>query len=166
MSNVFFPTTILTGAIAKGTAPHPDDVLCLRENKNNSYIVFCDMMMPSAHGKRRYSSAWESEDKLSKIVHVTTEAFALLVYENNYESMIDNTKKAKYTESGKDWSKEGINRYLDLCKMVADDRQEDNGKFDNEYKIQKNIGSSSVTYMADEDEREDELHAYWTATGV
>jgi hypothetical protein len=70
----------------------------------------------------------------------STEAFALLVFENNWEYLkadvaakrdkTENIEKEKYTSrTGKDgtmmggWSKEGINRFIVIHELVKKDRQ-------------------------------------------
>ena len=86
-------------------------------------------------------------ERFSNLVTVSDEAFALLVLENGYAYWLDKFKKYgtgskindefKYTKrenqgsQTKGWTKDGIDRYNVLCKLVKEDRDKTgNEEFD------------------------------------
>ena len=111
---------------------------------NPEYEDFIEHFLPAVVGKRK----WESEkahDLLSDIVTPSAEAFAFLLYENNFLKWQDLATKLLtdpkattsvrplYTNSGmiekngrnkklNGWSKPGVVRWNELCKLVKENR--------------------------------------------
>lgn len=122
------------------TLPRLVDLLKLgAKDKNEAYTDFLTNYIQGAIGKMKYRRGAATE-LTSVMCTSSTEAFALLVLENNWQywkadvaakrDKTENIEKQKYTgRTGTDgtmmggWSKEGINRFIEIHELVKKDRQ-------------------------------------------
>ena len=120
-----------------------DAILQLRKDTTGLYFNFIEFFIAPVVGKIFYKDK-RCEKLVSEFVSVSDEAFALLIFENNYETWCDmiktkNTKKSgvfcKYTNGGspsgknassrqyQGWNAEGIKRFNVLFDLVKGDRE-------------------------------------------
>ena len=130
--------------------PNLVQVLELRQNRQ-AYTWFCEKLLRCVVGTRAWDKACAHE-RLSSYATITDEAFALLVFENNFSRWVDmynkgNSKTSdvqpKWTNGGKSakngrskmcggWDVDGIKRYNTLFCKVEKDR-EDNPAFEDAF---------------------------------
>ena len=164
--------------------PALQDVLQLRENTNEAYVVFCEKILSQVVGK----AIWKEKSdtmKMSKVATVSDEAFALLILENSYELWDDLAQhdgeagyksqlKTLYTKNGagtkkyQGWAPEGITRFRALVEEVKKDRATPNGKmFEREQRNQKAAKKGSKKNRQKEEEIvNQELENYYEELGI
>lgn len=137
--------------------PKLDDVVMMRVNRNNAYSTFCNQVLSQVVGRNKWKMRGSSAS-ISEIATVSDEAFAILLFENNYtlwnigsvaieddpaNVVTDVKPTAKYTLNGagtkkyKGWTDEGLLRFNKLAMLVHADRIRDKGKFEAEQKQMK-----------------------------
>jgi len=115
--------------------PDIEDVLeQMRENEDNIYVKFLELIGPCVMGVKLWRQGFDSNLDFRKIMGTPMEAFSLLIYENHYKSLFDENLKAKYTKSGTGWDGKGIERFIELMKLVKKSRDSDGKAFDAHYK--------------------------------
>ena len=129
----------------------PDEVEeCMRTDQQK-YTDFADRMIRAVHGKSRYGDKATSQD-FGKMVSVSQEAFTMLLYRNGYENWMymhnelatsdsSSCPRYKYTERTYElrsrnggWSHDGMSVFNGLYQKVKNDRNNDHGAFDRNYK--------------------------------
>jgi len=132
--------------------PNIEEVLgVLRSNDDNVYINFLELVGPCVMGIKLWKRGFKDGLKLSEIMGVPMEAFALLIYENHYESIKDPERKGKYTRSGTGWDTSGIERYMELLDIVEKSREESGDVFDETYKnflSESGGGTASIHHVS------------------
>ena len=117
-----------------------EDILDMR--KSDKFVQICKEFVPKMVGK----TVWNMNahiKQLSEFCTPTTEAFMILILENNWDMWTALAKKrdeinapnshdnsipgTKYTSNqfgGRNpgWTEEGVERYLELCDLVHEDR--------------------------------------------
>jgi len=125
-----------------------DDILNLRQDSTGLYFKFIEYFIAPVVGKIFYKEN-RCDRLISDYISVSDEAFAILIFENNYETWCDmvkrnNTKLSpviqKYTNGGSSsgkngssrryqgWNSEGIKRFNDLFDLVKADRESAHAK--------------------------------------
>jgi hypothetical protein len=136
-----------------GTFPPLVDILQMRENKEDSYRIFCDHVLSQVVGKNDWKTR-AGKETISSIATVSDEAFSILLLENNYQVWKEDALGAcgegqgvkassKYTVNGagtrkyQGWTPEGLKRFNTLAAMVHADRISNNGTFEKMIKDNK-----------------------------
>ena len=155
-------------------------------HRSSSYETFFEKFVRKAVGTSRFDK-WASRMLLSNIATVGDEAFCLLVYENQDERWNELAKpenkgkgkklqmNAKYTSGGggknlpnhgpnrkfMGWSRDGMNRFSQLCKEIEHDRMHSRERKDfemafrlkkrEEEKTKKQRASKKKVYPGDEE---------------
>ena len=130
-----------------------EQILRLRENPENSYMVFCDVVLAQIVGKHDWKVN-SGRKKLSEYVTTSNEAFGLLLLENSWttwKEMAGNADSGQYisnkplytlngagTKKNGGWKPEGWLRFNELAKMVQEDRNNDVSGFETIYMESKN----------------------------
>ena len=126
-----------------------DDILKLRQDSTGLYFNFIEYFIAPVVGKIFYKEN-RCDRLMSDYISVSDEAFAILIFENNYDTWCDmvkrnNTKLStvirKYTNGGSSsgknssstrryqgWNSEGIKRFNDLFDLVKEDRESPHAK--------------------------------------
>jgi len=136
---------LITGLQRRGQLTTLEEVLKGR-NDFDTMSYLCDNIVPCVVGKKEYTSKISSE-KIETWLTVSSEALALLLYENLFKNaksighMMNNNSEltlgeaglsadpAKWTRHGKGarrnegWDDNGIERYVELYKFVKGDRE-------------------------------------------
>jgi hypothetical protein len=134
---------LLTEMIRNDTLPSLVDVLKMRTNNGNAYELFCDKFVSLVVGRHDWKSR-ESTEMISSMATVSDEAFAILIFENNYDVWTEDVTEnrdgekasSKYTQNGagtkkyQGWTVEGLNRFNYLAALVHADRKRDDKKFE------------------------------------
>ena len=144
--------------------PELDDIMCLRNGGMNeldenhltkkvAYFFFIEHLLECVAGKKEWKKdKWSC--KISNVVSVSDEAFALLLLSNSWEVFkeyavvkasqeMSGTKlvaKPKYTSKRggsrrfEGWTRAGIAEYNTLCQRIVQDRNSDMGEqFESEF---------------------------------
>jgi hypothetical protein len=133
-----------------------DEILNLRQDSTGLYFNFIEFFIAPVVGKIFYKDNC-CEKMVSEFISVSDEAFALLIFENSYETWCDmlktnNTKNSgvfcKYTNGGSStgrnassrryqgWNAEGIKRFNVLFDLVKADRTKSHARFfEDEFKV-------------------------------
>jgi hypothetical protein len=134
------------------TFPPLDSILEMRENKEDSYQIFCDHVLSQVVGKNDWKTR-AGKEMISSIATVSDEAFAILLVENNYQVWEDDAlgtcgeggvkASSRYTVNGagtkkyQGWTREGLKRFNTLAAMVHADRISNKGAFEKMVKDKK-----------------------------
>ena len=133
-----------------------DDILDLRCDSTGLYFKFIEYFIAPVVGKIFYKEN-RCDRLISDYISVSDEAFAILIFENNYETWCDmvkrnNTKLSpvirKYTNGGSSsgkngssrryqgWNSEGIKRFNDRFDLVKADRESPHARqFEEVFKV-------------------------------
>ena len=125
-----------------------DQIMQMRQEENIPYFDFIEFFVSSVIGKSCYKQ--NSCDKLlSEYVTISDEAFAILIFENNFDAWVDmgirkdtsgTQVPRKYTNGGKSkadvgssqhnkgWSEEGLKRFNELFDKVKKNRSSPEAK--------------------------------------
>ena len=122
------------------------------------YSVVCDNIISLVVGKHVWrNKSWNT--KMSELVTVSDEAFALLLLENSWDSWLhlaskeehdETVVKLLYTVNGAGtrknhgWKKEGLLRYVELINIVRNDCAADKGAFDKFFMEEKVNGGKGT----------------------
>jgi len=82
--------------------PKPADIMALRANKNDSYIIFCDYFLSQVVGRNDWKKRRHVE-VISSLATVSDEAFAILLLMNSWDmwiEMVDEDEAVKKGKSG------------------------------------------------------------------
>ena len=130
-----------------------EDILEMRENKNDGYYFFYDCILRCVVGRIKWKRIIRENRPISELVSCSDEAFGLLVLENGWnkwqqihDQQIVDAKakkqiKSKYTNDEREgnssfdgWKSTGLQRYNELVYHVIKNRKSKGGKsFDKNY---------------------------------
>ena len=119
-----------------------DQITEMRQAENFAYFDFAEYFVSSVIGKSRFKQNC-CDNLLSQYATISDEAFAILIFENNFDAWIDMGMRKdtsgtvvprKYTNGGKSkgevassqhnkgWSNEGLKRFNELFDRVKENR--------------------------------------------
>jgi len=131
----------------KLTEPKLPELSAMLEGRKEreAYGYFCHYFLPAVVGKKKWRKAVRNGAKVSGLAMVSDEALGLLLLENSWElwmwivnGKLGTEPKTRYTtgrgklaRKSSGWSAEGVSRYNNLCRKIAEERKlEKNGQVD------------------------------------
>jgi len=108
-----------------------------RRKQREAYSYFCHYFLPVVVGKKKWQKAVQAGGKVSVLATVSDEALGLLLLENSWELWMWSangkvgplpetrytTGRGKFARKSSGLSAEGVSRYNNLCRQIAEERE-------------------------------------------